>query len=204
MRTITDSAYNQSPTPASQAYSASVPLSVYRELAAELQAAQAAIHQLNLQNEHLAQENHVLRQEIAKTVNAVLHLQNAVNSSANAAYNSTYNTSFNQTPVEAHERYPQQNTQYQNTQRQGQVTPKRAKRRRTSKVPPQVTEYIEPFPEPIYIEEEEATYYYTNDSVSQVRGWWLIFAIVFIIVMGFGAGYVVVRPLLENHTRDSN
>ena len=198
MRTITDPPYNQSPTPA-QAYSASVPLSVYRELAAELQAAQVAMHQLNLQNEHLAQENYVLRQEIAKTVNAVLHLQNAVNSSANVAQNSNYHSSFNQTPVEANQRYPQQNTQ-QNTQSQRQVPPKRAKRPRTSK-PPQVTEYIEPFPEPIYIEEEEASYYYADESESQVRGWWLIFAIVFIIVMGFGAGYVVVRPLLENHSR---
>ncbi|MGB3650075.1 MAG: hypothetical protein WBA41_02555 [Rivularia sp. (in: cyanobacteria)] len=199
MRTITDPPYNQSPTSA-QAYSASVPLSVYRELAAELQAAQVAMHQLNLQNEHLAQENYVLRQEIAKTVNAVLHLQNAVNSSTNAAQNSNYHSSFNQTSVEANQRYPQQNKQYQNTQRQRQVQPKRAKRPRTSK-PPQVTEYIEPFPEQIYIEEEEASYYYTDESESQVSGWWLIFAIVFIIVMGFGAGYVVVRPLLENHSR---
>ncbi|MEL6167037.1 MAG: hypothetical protein AAFR37_26060, partial [Cyanobacteria bacterium J06628_3] len=77
MRTFTDSAYQQPAATANQAYSASVPLSVYRELAAELQATQAAIHQLNQQNEHLAQENHVLRQEIAKTVNAVIHLQNA-------------------------------------------------------------------------------------------------------------------------------
>lgn len=199
MRTITDSAYNQSPAPANQAYSASVPLSVYRELAAELQAAQAAIHQLNLKNEHLAQENHVLRQEIAKTVNAVLHLQNAANSSANVAQNSNYHTSFNQTSVEAREkRYAApQNTQY----KRKNVPPKRAKRPRTSPVVPQVTEFIEPLPEPIYIEEEEARYYYPDESESQVSGWWLIFAIVLIIFMGFGAGYVVVRPLLENHSR---
>ena len=52
MRTITDSAYNQPPTTANQAYSASVPMSVYRELAAELQATQEAIHPLTQQNAH--------------------------------------------------------------------------------------------------------------------------------------------------------
>ena len=188
MRTITDSVYNQSPKPANQAYSASVPLSVYRELAAELQAAQGAIHQLNLKNQHLAQENHVLRQEIAKTVHAVLHLQNAV-TNANVAHSQ-------KRPVE------RKSKQYVPQQKRQNVPPKRVKRPRTSPVVPQVTEFIEPLPEPVFIEEQEPTYYYSDDSViSQVSGWWLIFAIVLIIVMGFGAGYVIVRPLLENHTR---
>ncbi|MGD1913678.1 MAG: hypothetical protein ACFB2X_23425 [Rivularia sp. (in: cyanobacteria)] len=201
MRTITDSVYNQSQTPANQAYSeASVPLSVYRQLAAELQATQAGIHQLNVQNEHLAQENQVLRQEIAKTVNAVLHLQNIANSEVNIPHNSTSYDSFNQRSVEANQRKraPQQKRQ--------NVPPKRVKRRRISPpVPTQVTEFIEPIPEQVFIEDEVANYYYTDSSeVSQVRGWWLIFAIVLIILMGFGAGYVVVRPLLENHTRSQN
>jgi len=200
MRTFTDSAYQQPAATANQAYSASVPLSVYRELAAELQATQAAIHQLNQQNEHLAQENHVLRQEIAKTVNAVIHLQNAVNYSANTAYNNTVNTSVNQTlSSETREkRHVSGNKQYKHQN----VPPKRAKRPRPSPVPHQVTEYFEPLPEPVFIEEEQASYYYEDESqLSQVSGWWLIFAIITIIVMGFGAGYVVVRPLLENHTR---
>lgn len=56
-------------------YPATVPLSVYRDLAAELQAAQAYIQQLNGQNQHLLQENQLLRQEINNTVQAVMHLQ---------------------------------------------------------------------------------------------------------------------------------
>ncbi|MCJ8279937.1 MAG: hypothetical protein MJK14_08465 [Rivularia sp. ALOHA_DT_140] len=199
MRTVTDSAYKQIPTPANQAYSASVPLSVYRELAAELQATQAAIHQLNQQNEHLAQENHVLRQEIAKTVNAVMHLQNAVNYSTNATYNSKAYASVNQASVENNQNY---HTPHKRQYKHQSSPSKRVKRTRTSPVPPQVTEYIEPITEPVFIEEEQVNYYYDDElKSSQVSGWWLIFAIVFIIFMGFGAGYVVVRPLLENHTR---
>lgn len=203
MRTITDSVYDGSPTPANQAYESSVPLSVYRQLAAELQAAQAAIHQLNFQNQHLAQENYVLRQEITNTVNAVLHLQNAVTHTNNTDTNNTAQNnasypSFDPTSVETpQKRYPPQNTQYKRQNK----TRKRAKRPPTRRVVPQVTEFIESPPEPVFIEEQQASYYYVDDSVSQVRGWWLIFVIILIIVMGFGAGYVVVRPLLENHTR---
>ncbi len=198
MRTVTDSAYNQPSASANQAYSASVPLSVYRELAAELQAAQVAIHQVTQKNEHLAQENHVLRQEIAKTVNAVLHLQNAVNCSAKPTYTCMADSVLNQTFVEASEKqYAPQNNQY----KRQNVTQKREKRPRKSPVIPQVDIFSEPLPEPVFIE-EEADYYYPEESeLSQVSGWWLIFAIVLIIFMGFGAGYVVVRPLLENHTR---
>ncbi|MEA5595345.1 hypothetical protein [Rivularia sp. UHCC 0363] len=185
MRTITNSVYDTS-TPPNQPYSASVPLSVYRELAAELQAAQIAIHQLNQKNEYLAQENYVLRQEITKTVNAVLHLQDAVSHNANAAVEQTVKTSQNAPPTKQYKRNTSQ---------------KRAKRPRTSPVP-QVTEFIEPLPETVFIEEQEASYYYADESqLSQVSGRWLIFAIVLIIFMGFGAGYVIVRPLLENHAR---
>ncbi|AFY56319.1 hypothetical protein Riv7116_3877 [Rivularia sp. PCC 7116] len=201
MRTITDSAYNQSSGSHNQPYSASVPVSVYRELSAELQMAQAAIHQLNQQNEHLAQENHVLRQEIAKTVNAVLHLQNAVNSpnySTEVASTNKPNHSFNQTSARTKKK------QYAPTKRhyRSQEAPQEQVRRsRTSAVAHNVTEFFEPLPEPVFIEEEQVSYYYDDESeLSQVSGWWLILAIVFIIVMGFGAGYVVVRPLLENHT----
>jgi hypothetical protein len=31
-----------------------------------------------------------------------------------------------------------------------------------------------------------------------LNGWWLFFTIVFIMVAGFGAGYLVVRPLLQS------
>ncbi|MEL6163241.1 MAG: hypothetical protein AAFR37_05590 [Cyanobacteria bacterium J06628_3] len=200
MRTFTDSVYKQKSATANQAYSASVPLSVYRELAAELQATQAAIHQLNQQNEHLAQENNLLRQEIAKTVNAVMHLQNAVNYSTNTAYNNTLNTSVNQ--VVSSENKEKRHVSGNRKHKHQNVPPKRVKHPRSSTVLHHAAEYFEPMPEPVFIEEEQANYYYEDESeFSQVSGWWLIFAIIMIIAMGFGAGYVVVRPLLENHTR---
>ncbi|NJL09762.1 MAG: hypothetical protein HC908_04805 [Calothrix sp. SM1_7_51] len=53
----------------------SVPLSVYRDLSAELQAAQAMVDVLTTKNEQLVAENQHLRQEITKAVQSTLQLQ---------------------------------------------------------------------------------------------------------------------------------
>jgi hypothetical protein len=55
--------------------SPSVPISVYRELAAELQATRAMVDSLNHQNQTLNQENQKLRQEIQRVVYSVMTLQ---------------------------------------------------------------------------------------------------------------------------------
>lgn len=54
---------------------ASVPISVYRELAAELQATRAMVDSLNGKNQQLDQENHKLRQEMQRVVYSVMALQ---------------------------------------------------------------------------------------------------------------------------------
>ncbi|MGH7997906.1 MAG: hypothetical protein ACREPR_00340, partial [Brasilonema sp.] len=68
MRTITNSVHNSTPAANTQTCSPSVPLSVYRDLATELQGVQAKLDALNAQNQHIMQENQLLRQEIAKAV----------------------------------------------------------------------------------------------------------------------------------------
>lgn len=56
-------------------HTAHVPLAVYKELAAELQAAKVMVDSLNNQNQQLAKQNQQLRQEIAQAVQSVLRLQ---------------------------------------------------------------------------------------------------------------------------------
>lgn len=56
-----------------------VPLSVYKELAAQLQAAQTKLNLLNAENEALVEQNQQLRQEVEKAVQAVLHLHQQAN-----------------------------------------------------------------------------------------------------------------------------
>lgn len=55
-------------------YSASVPISVYRELTAELQATKALLESTTSQYQQLTQENQILRQEIEQIVHQALRL----------------------------------------------------------------------------------------------------------------------------------
>jgi hypothetical protein len=56
----------------------SVPISVYKELAAELQATRAMIESLNNRNQQLAQQNQAIRQEVERVVQASFNLQQVV------------------------------------------------------------------------------------------------------------------------------
>lgn len=56
----------------------SVPISVYKELAAELQATRAMIESLNTRNQQLAHQNQMIRQEVERVVQASFNLQQIV------------------------------------------------------------------------------------------------------------------------------
>jgi hypothetical protein len=58
--------------------SPSVPMSVYKELAAELQATRAMVDSLNYKNQQLAQQNQTIRQEVERVVQASFNLQQIV------------------------------------------------------------------------------------------------------------------------------
>jgi len=67
--------HHAEPTPSAPArYAPSVPMSVYRELAAELRANKAVIDSLNSRNQQLTAQNQRLKQEIHNFVQATLNL----------------------------------------------------------------------------------------------------------------------------------
>ncbi|MEL6813905.1 MAG: hypothetical protein AAFP03_03710 [Cyanobacteria bacterium J06598_3] len=66
-------------------YAPSVPMSVYRELAAELRANKAVIDSLNSRNQQLVQQNQFLKQEIHNVVQATLNLGQAAGVARQAA-----------------------------------------------------------------------------------------------------------------------
>ncbi|MBR8839875.1 MAG: hypothetical protein DSM106950_39225 [Stigonema ocellatum SAG 48.90 = DSM 106950] len=190
MRTIRGSVDGNIPTAATQSYSASVPLSIYRELVAELEDSQARINELAAQNQQLAQENQILRQEIAKAVQSFLHLQKLVDSHNTASYNQDphYDPDFiGQTKRSATEARPHFTRDFH----------------RHSPVVPWSEEINSPMPETFFIEEEEEVNYYqpSEPEAIDVPSWKLIITILLIILMGFGAGYLIVRPLFEHHGR---
>lgn len=187
MRTTTGSVSSNTPTAATKTYSPSVPLSVYRDLAAELQAAQAMLNALTAQNKQLVQENQLLQQEITKAVEFVLQLQKLVDSNAKTSYNQAEHSNSDL----IRDKLP--------------VTEARPKERVKSERSPVASTAMEiplPIPEPVFIEEQEVNYYpHSEPEASPISSWWLTIVILLIILMGFGAGYLIVRPLFEQHSR---
>lgn len=53
-------------------------------------------------------------------------------------------------------------------------------------------------PEKLVVEQPEGRYRRRShpEKSSEVNGWWLTLAIVMIVVTAFGAGYLIMRPLL--------
>ncbi|OKH55431.1 hypothetical protein NIES2101_03310 [Calothrix sp. HK-06] len=181
-----------------QGYPPSVPLSVYRDLAAELQAAQSVVDMLSAKNQHLSQENQLLRQEIAKAVNSVMQLQQLISTQSTNSYNPQVYPTDNERSVNRQASPQPQQTSKPQPRKQRVAAPKKIKINRAPSTEP-TPEYFS-MSEPVYIEEQEVRYYpYSNTQKAETNGWMLLVAILLIVLTAFGAGYLVVRPLLANH-----
>ncbi len=190
MRSSTTFGHN-TPT-ATQTYSPSVPLSVYRELAAQLQAAEARLDFLNSQNKQLATENQQLRQEIEKAVQSVLHLQQSVDSAPGRSRSYTHRPNKNfraepSRPVSGSLPMPRNSRPPTATQSavEGSF---------------QTREASSVSSEKLFTEQEEGRYRRRSqpESPSEISGRSLAIAILLIMVTAFGAGYLIVRPLLQS------
>ena len=193
MRASTTSSH-KTPT-AAHTYSPSVPLSVYRELAVELQAAETMLDSLNAQNQQLAQQNQQLRQEIDKAVQTVLHLQQVVDSSCTVSRGSE----------------PQMNP-YVRTEPSRTVNAAPRPIPGSYRPPTTVQSAVEGqslfqkrgggsvSSDKLFTEQEEGRYRRRPqpENTSEISGWWLMTAMLLIIVTAFGAGFLIVRPLLQS------
>ncbi|MBE9049812.1 hypothetical protein IQ243_05220 [Nostocales cyanobacterium LEGE 11386] len=187
--------------PTSQTYPPSVPLYVYRELAAELQSTQVKLDALTTKNHQLEQENQLLRQEITKVVQSFLHLQKFADSSTKPSSHQASPTAGVKSPAkqpvtEARSR------QQASRSRSSVVTevPRGKSHHPDSSV---FVEEINPsIPETVFIEEQEVSYYPPKETeVKEFSGWWLAITILLIMLTAFGAGYLIVRPLFEHQNR---
>ncbi|MEH2055893.1 MAG: hypothetical protein V7K97_06935 [Nostoc sp.] len=201
MRTTIGSVHRNSPTPTTQAYPPSVPLSVYRELSTELQAAQARLNALTTQNQQLAQENQLLRQEITKVVESFSRLQNFVDSHTTPSYHQATQASGEVQSAAKQPVTPAR--QPQKVSRSRQPVPKappEKSRRQDFSTP--VMEMNFPIPETVFIEEQQISYYSTTEPDARgLSGWWLVITMLLIMLTAFSAGYFVVRPLFEHQKR---
>lgn len=156
-----------------------MPLSVYRELALELQATQETIDALKSQNQQLARQNQHLRQEIEKVIQHVSYLQQVIDT-----------TVANQLEVDRHER-------------EHQVKPKRPSsgaRVGHQSAASTVKTGSEHSTEFVAIEEVEADNYHrrSRSDAAQMGGWRLALVVSIVVVTAFSTGFLLVRPLTSN------
>ncbi|NES17412.1 MAG: hypothetical protein F6K41_00120 [Symploca sp. SIO3E6] len=178
------------PATAANSYRASVPISVYRELAAELQATQAMMDSINAQNQQLVQQNQQLRQEVTKVLQSTENLQKVFTSLDSA-------NQVREVPSSRVVRKPEP-----------RPAPPKPKPQATTNFPPnelpppsqQPEPPRSPYKETLVIEQEERRPRSKpqSEGVSEVSGWWLIVAILLIVLTAFGTGFLIIRPLLNN------
>jgi len=168
------------------AYAPSVPLSVYRELAAEMQANQAMLEFLRTQNQHLLKQNQHLRQEIDKLVQSAIHLQQMTDSAeAPLTPTTRLNSASKQRELKGEAIAPPTS---------GRTLPRSA----APTKPPEFGEKSPP-PESLVAEQEEGRYRRPSPpkKSGDVSGLWLALAIFLIVVVTFGASFALVRPLIQ-------
>ncbi len=185
------------PATPNNAYCPSVPISVYRELSAELQAAQAMLEVLNNQNQQLLQQNQQFRQEIDKVVQSTQSLQqmttglSPANGGASLGTNSLPRMNPPSPTVSRVVGLPETNSP-----RQSLGLP----------IMPSIfqKEGYANAPEDLVIEQEEGRNRRLSTSkTADINGWILLLAIFLIIVTAFGTSFLIIRPLFGGSNNNS-
>lgn len=183
-----DSARNQ--VRSETGYSPSVPVSIYRELAAELQATKAMVDSLSAQNSHLHQQNHLLRQNIHQMVQVALQLGHHAGVAHPAEVEMTYSTpspNFQEAYPQAG--YPQVELEPEEMMPSSPETPPAPPQRiRKGEISKLVTEQSG----------ENRRYSLESSPSGSMSTLWLIVSIAIIILTAFGAGFLIMRPLIND------
>lgn len=193
--------YGHSMPPMGNGNSPSVPLSVYRELAAELQATQAMLDSLHAQNQRLSEDNQQLSEqnqklqsEISNVVRSALRLREVANSD-NDPRAREFDTELPPSFDFGLKSPPPQHPPTPSTSRSPSAFPfpqPEPSDRAFDKPPLSATQQQPANPDWLMGSSEE-----TSDR----QGFWLGVAIFFIVVAAFGAGYWLVRPMISNTNR---
>lgn len=156
----------------------SVPISVYRELAAELQFTKDQLGTLKTQNHQLIEQNHNLQVEIDRVVQSALKLQQV-------------NNSFKLTQL------PESIAPKLQLEHQFEVPPSAPKPTKKLRVKQGKRSAATRNPE-LTTEQPMNPSRRTPPQRAEVGGWWLVLVIFLIVATAFGTGFLLVRPLLPS------
>lgn len=180
-------------TPATtNAYAPAVPISVYRQLAAELQATRVMLDSLNAHNQQLVQQNQLLRRELDKIVQSAVYLKQIVDSSPDGWSEASYT----HPEIRNQPGYPT-----------GAPRPMSWGPRPMSDVTsaPGVAAGAyrnlqqNVLPDKIIREQAQGRYRQRSQSDSStVNGWLYTLLIILIVITAFGAGFLIIRSFASN------
>ena len=171
---------NPSPSPPGAGQAPSVPISVYRELAAELQATRAMLDAVHSKNQQLTFQNQQLRQEVDRLVHSALTLQQLVEPMQPSRQ-----------PVQADQAsaMPRSRKQDSPTIEEAETASTLAAQLRTP----------DPLADALFTEEPDRPQQLDrSEKPREMGGLWLTLTVLIIIVTAFGAGFLVVKPLLPS------
>ncbi len=195
----------------------SVPISVYRELATELRATQAMVDSLNQQNQHLSQQNQVLRQEMIRFADSAARLKQAIEVSQPQPVQPTgampFPLDLSSAPepplmatMQLHSEEPEDSLSERLSESVGegvsnfanQLTQMVKPKGKKAPKPPQRPQGAAP--QRLYTEErlDSNRPGQLAQSPSDLSGLWLAATILLIVVSAFGAGFLIMKPLLSN------
>ena len=169
----------------------SVPLSVYRELAAELQATRAMVDSLNAKNQDLTLYNQKLRQEIYRFVQSANNLRSLVEPTQVPVNAGRANhPAANQTPhPKSNNNHPEAASASTPSLEETAAAASIAARLRSPDASPTFENlYTEAQERPLKLERQKRPH--------DLGGLWLTLIVVLIMMTAFGAGFLIVRPLL--------
>ncbi|MEY3298327.1 MAG: hypothetical protein RLZZ597_1587 [Cyanobacteriota bacterium] len=199
----------------------SVPISVYRELATELKATQALVDSLTQQNQQLGQQNLFLRQEMLKFAESAAQLKQVVDGRS-ATNGADVQLSHSLQPITVDSPLttdPQSATATIDSLRA--ESDARLSSGGVSQIASQVTQMFSPKPNMVKGASQtikpkakrpqpQPRVLYTEERLDTLRpgqgrernadlsGLWLAATILLIVVSAFGAGFLIMKPLLNS------
>lgn len=171
------------PVSTASAYSPSVPISLYREVTAELQASRSTVEALKAQNQQLAKQNNYLRQEVEKAALTTLHLRQVVSNLP------PVNMDLPQIPpVEGMSDLEARFSASPSASRPSAPVPKHYL---VSNESPLLSDNL------VFEQESQPRRKMQAEKrPAELSSWWLGLIIFAIVISAFGTGFLIVRPLL--------
>jgi uncharacterized phage infection (PIP) family protein YhgE len=160
-------------------YAPSVPISIYRELAAELDATRALLETVHTENQQLKQQNQQLRQEIDRLVQSALNLRSYSESSLPIT-DSTPAPALAPSPASAVPTPSTSAAEFESVAAQ--------LRGNAAAETPIASTQVADLPQSLTSE----------TKLRGLSGLWLTLTVIAIVIGAFGAGFFMVKPLLQN------